>query len=1028
MSATEEAAFWAALAADPADDTARLAFIDWLDERSDPRARWLRDADLARYMRPGASDPIPGLFEALDSEDYGVWDPATELFGRIGPSVVPALLARAKDEDYDRASRAVRALAGMDADSLRPILGELIALLAAPVSYEACNALEKLGPDVAPNVPALVAAEEHDYITARSFASVMRAIGPGAEPAVPRLVTIMCWNTDDASSEAAAALAAIGLHTLDAALDGLNRVDADYFYHGAYGIERFGEAAVPRLTEVANEPPGDRRTGAILALARLAPAVAAPHLIDLLRTTHSSYVLELILERVTELGPAAAEAAPALREMLRGDSGRGYEDAVANALAAVTGDAGIPDLVAQLDDPDPTFRRRTLHALAKLAGGHADARSALYRGLTDADREVKVESLGLLNSVLRRGDEDCVEPLRPCLGDADPQIRAYAAGVLGQIKSAAAPLVPELIARMRDPDEEVRAAAVQTVDGMQYETPEMLGALLAALDDESEAVRRAAAHGLHEWGHMYPEHTAAVFARVNDPDPDIARSAARLAGKAAEPTPELVAYLRETLRSAADDELRASAAAGLGNMKVAEPDVITDLFRFLDATGRDEAVKALTQLGPDAMAGLGERLITRPDLRREITRTLFWQRGETGVTGAALPGLIACLGDPDSSTRSDAVKVIGDLRHAAAEALPRLRECLADGDQFVRSAAVAAVAKVCPTPADVLPDVLRVLGDEEQYPRKNAMEVLRDLEVPPEAKLPHILAALADDDKDMVQEAVKAAAKLGPVAAEAIPLLVPLLSHEDKWVRGHAVEGCGLVGGAAAVTQMRELLKDEEEWVRCKAATAFGDLGPAGGEAVPDLVKLVSEDPDDDVRRSAAEALGKLGATPEAAEAVAGLVAMLWSADGEARANAAQALGALGPVARPAVPELARAMADPAWGDVSKETRKRHTFEGISLLPMELTDALAAIDQRIHVTTALRQIGPPEDVIPALVAALGDANGLVANSAASELNDLLPASEPALRALRDHADENVRSRAEWALSPPEEEEDDEDDE
>jgi uncharacterized protein (TIGR02996 family) len=38
----EETAFLAVLAASPTDDTTRLVYADWLDERNDPRARYLR--------------------------------------------------------------------------------------------------------------------------------------------------------------------------------------------------------------------------------------------------------------------------------------------------------------------------------------------------------------------------------------------------------------------------------------------------------------------------------------------------------------------------------------------------------------------------------------------------------------------------------------------------------------------------------------------------------------------------------------------------------------------------------------------------------------------------------------------------------------------------------------------------------------------------------------------------------------------------------------------------------------------------
>src|SRR5262249_12639746 len=158
------------------------------------------------------------------------------------------------------------------------------------------------------------------------------------------------------------ALRAIGPHTLDAALDGLDQAGDD-LRGAAELIAGWGEAAVGRLTEVLGEPPGRRPDVAALALATLAPAVALPHLVAAPRRTgESSQVLGVFVRKVGAMGPAAAAAAPALRKLLRGDAGPvparaataagpsmlrrllfrsagpSHQDEVAEALAAVTGD------------------------------------------------------------------------------------------------------------------------------------------------------------------------------------------------------------------------------------------------------------------------------------------------------------------------------------------------------------------------------------------------------------------------------------------------------------------------------------------------------------------------------------------------------------------------------------------------------------------------------------------------------------------------------------------------------------------
>jgi uncharacterized protein (TIGR02996 family) len=1015
MPTPEEAGFWAALAAEPDDDTARLAFADWLDDRGDPRAAWLRDPDLARYMRPDTPDPLPALLDALRSDEEEAWDASRPLFARVGPLALPPLLELCRgDHPTDELGHACRALAEFDAELLAPHLDEFIRLLRVERCW-VCDVIAKIGPGAAPAVQPLLDAEGH--IGNQQIAVTLEAIGPAAEPAVLWLVTMMC-ESEHGSEAAARALVAIGLHTLDAALDGLNRVDDKFHHCVADGIGWYGEDAVPRLTEVLDEPPSQRRTGAVLALAALAPAIAVPHLIEGLRTETSSHIVSSYLERIRAVGPAAVAAAPLLREMLRTDDGVSeYGDAVADALAAVTGDAGIPDLVKQLDDQDPTFRRRTLRVLATFAGSHPDARAALLSGLTDPDHEVRREALEQLGRVVRRGDDDIAEPLRPCLSDPDAEVRAGAAYILGGLKSSAAPAVPELIAAMRDPEENVRVAATATIDGMQHEEPRMLGALLAALDDPSAEVRRHAAHGLQEWGHMYPEYTAAVFARVNDPDPEIARGATRLIGKATEPTPELVAHLRDSLTGTGDVELRISAAAGLAKLDISDPEAVSAAFALLDETGRQEVIEPLVNFGTPAMPGLGERMLARPDLRAAILRALYWDRSDADKV-PVLAGAIAALADEESSVRAEAVNVIAKMGPAASRALPRVRAALADPDQFVRSAAVGALAKISLTPTDVLADIVGVLSDEESYPRKGAIQAIAALDLDAATKLPHVLTALADTDGNVLQAAAQAAGALGTAGAEAVPLLLPLLSHEEKWVRSHAADALGEIGGSAeAVATLRKSLGDPEEWVRQRAADALGKFGAIAEDAVPDLGKLAADDPDDDVRRAAVEALAALGATEAAAASVGDLVRMLWSSDGTERASAAQSLGALGPSARAAVPELARALRDPAWGDVRKETLKRFTVMGMLMMPLEQIEAIGAMDQRIYVTTALRQIGPPEEVIPLLAEAMGDANALVAASASSELEALLPGSEPALRELLTHPDANVRGWAESALAP-----------
>src|SRR4051794_27071545 len=93
------------------DDTARLAFADWLEERGDQRAAWVRDKRIFRWMLPDAGDPVPRLLGAL-REDRNSHDAAELLPLVAGASAVPALLELVQGGGW-QAYRAAQALSKM---------------------------------------------------------------------------------------------------------------------------------------------------------------------------------------------------------------------------------------------------------------------------------------------------------------------------------------------------------------------------------------------------------------------------------------------------------------------------------------------------------------------------------------------------------------------------------------------------------------------------------------------------------------------------------------------------------------------------------------------------------------------------------------------------------------------------------------------------------------------------------------------------------------------------------------------------
>ena len=109
------------------------------------------------------------------------------------------------------------------------------------------------------------------------------------------------------------------------------------------------------------------------------------------------------------------------------------------------------------------------------------------------------------------------------------------------------------------------------------------------------------------------------------------------------------------------------------------------------------------------------------------------------------------------------------------------------------------------------------------------------------------------------------------------------------------------VCGELAVPTLTGTCADPDPDVRRASAWALGQIGPAANEAVPALVKALG-DADNRVRCHAAEVLSRIG--PVTDEVVPALIKALGDTDRIVHIYAAQALGRIGPEAKAAIPAL----------------------------------------------------------------------------------------------------------------------------
>ena len=223
---------------------------------------------------------------------------------------------------------------------------------------------------------------------------------------------------------------------------------------------------------------------------------------------------------------------------------------------------------------------------------------------------------------------------------------------------------------------------------------------------------------------------------------------------------------------------------------------------------------------------------------------------------------------------------------------------------------------------------------------------------PSKPPTPEVLA-LIDKVKSGSQEtriqAMNNLGALGPDAEAAVPVLIQLLYTANEDLRLNATLTLGKLGKNAG-EPLSQTMKDRNQDVRYFSVWALGLLGPDAKDKTADVLALLN-DRSDQVRRKAAETLGRIEAQPDVA--VPALIKALSDPSGDVRQAASTALTKLGPEA---VPALLQAFQDNN--------------------PAVKLAALSALGELGH--------GNP-DVLAALKAALlsGDAN--LASTAASAL-------------------------------------------
>ena len=382
-----------------------------------------------------------------------------------------------------------------------------------------------------------------------------------------------------------------------------------------------------------------------------------------------------------------------------------------------------PFLITARDRSASLGRLHAIWGLAQMARREPSIAAQLAEFLADADPEVRAQAAKMIGDVRYTAGGDKLIPL---LADAAPRVQFFAAEALGRIafKPAQAPIVAMLV-QNADKDVYLRHAgsvALASIgDGL---------ALEALAQHESVAVRLAAVTALRRM------RSAGVSRFLSDADERIVTDAARAInddGGIEAALPALAAVLKET-RFKGEPLLRRAISA---NLRIGSNEAAERVAAFAADSSR------ASRLRVEAVSVLG--VWTAPSPLDRVDGYYLGAEGQQGRDGSAARAAVRRLiepaagGDVDPAMKVALAEAAGRLE--IAEAVPTLLAQLKnDASSEVRVASLRALQAL------KVPDIDQVmkiaLADKDAAVRKAALGILPGLSMSSAAKVAQLSALI----------------------------------------------------------------------------------------------------------------------------------------------------------------------------------------------------------------------------------------------------------------------------------------------
>lgn len=337
---------------------------------------------------PPAASAVKQVIAQLDdrqfSEDTPLWQLAADTLGRMGPTVVPALIELLDPRHPQR-------------------------------YYGACAALQQIGPEAAAAVPKLVDLAMRDDPDSQPALHALRGIGPGAKEALPTLIKLLDSRDFHNQYLACRVIGALGAHGKPA-VDKLCQL----LSHGAASVRRNAAAAlgqigpeigtqgIDALIAAVNDPLQPVREEAVIALGRIgSPAKKAEPLLKEAVTTDRLGIKARAAGALYRINPAESDLV--MTVLLREIQSPNAPWVAAEELAYIAPRARrVEDVAKLLQHSDEETRAAAADALAAMGQAAQSFLPELQKLASDASQSAEVrqaaqDAIARIRQAVRNG-------------------------------------------------------------------------------------------------------------------------------------------------------------------------------------------------------------------------------------------------------------------------------------------------------------------------------------------------------------------------------------------------------------------------------------------------------------------------------------------------------------------------------------------------------------------------------------------------------------------------------------------------